>query len=312
MPTPWKQAPLNVVRGGLIGTAETIPGVSGGTLALVTGVYTNLIDAAGELLSALRLLFGDLAKGKGTARGRTALRGIDWALVLPVLAGMAVALVLAAKLLAPILENHPEHALGAFGGMILASIIVPLRAMGAAPRGLDYLLMLLAAVACAVLTGLPAGEIADPPLWLVGIVAAFAINALVLPGVSGSFLMLTVGIYGPTIAAVNDRNLAYLGAFALGALIGLGLFVKGLQWLLHHRRQATLAVMTGLMIGSLRALWPWQDEDRTLLAPYGDVGGVVALAVAGAVLVIVLVVAEAKIHARQHAGRENDGATASV
>ncbi|MGB9375271.1 MAG: DUF368 domain-containing protein, partial [Jiangellales bacterium] len=146
-----------------------------------------------------------------------------------------------------------------------------------------------------VLTGLPPATVDDPSLALVAVSGAAAVCALALPGVSGSFLLLSIGLYEPTISAVNNRDLAYLGAFALGALVGLSSFVLLLQWLLSHRPRITLVVLTGLMVGSLRALWPWQDDDRTLLAPEGDVASVIGLALAGAAVIVVLVWAERRL-----------------
>ncbi len=146
-----------------------------------------------------------------------------------------------------------------------------------------------------MLTGLPPGTIDDPSLLLVAASGAAAVCALALPGVSGSFLLLSIGLYEPTISAVNDRDFAYLAAFALGALVGLSSFVLLLQWLLSHRPRITLVVLTGLMAGSLRALWPWQDDDRTLLAPEGDVAAVIGLACAGAAVILVLIWVERRL-----------------
>jgi putative membrane protein len=132
-------------------------------------------------------------------------------------------------------------------------------------------------------------------LLLVGLAASVAICALVLPGVSGSFFLYTVGLYDATLEAVNQRDLAYIAVFALGALVGLASFVKLLQWLLEHRYRATIVVMTGLMAGSLRALWPWQTDDRELLPPGDDVLQMVLLAGAGAAVVLILVAVEARM-----------------
>ena len=127
---------------------------------------------------------------------------------------------------------------------------------------------------------------------MVFISAAVAICALVLPGVSGSFLLYTVGMYETTIDAVNNRDLAYLAIFALGAIVGLALFVSVLKWLLAHRTRITLVAITGLMVGSLRALWPWQTDDRGLLPADTDVLSAVLLAVIGILVVVGLMVAE--------------------
>jgi putative membrane protein len=284
---------LNATRGALIGAAEVVPGVSGGTVALVVGVYERLIGSAGHLLTALRVLVSDVPRGRGTAAGRAELRQVDWGTVLTVLVAMFAALLTLARVIEPLLEEQPERARALFLGLVLASIVVPAR-MVHRWGGREVLLAVVAAVAAVLLTGLPPGTNDDPSMLLVYCSAALAICALVLPGVSGSFLLLSIGVYEPTLSAVNDRDLGYVAVFAAGALTGLALFVKVLQWLLTHRRAATLAVMTGLMVGSLRALWPWQDEERTLLGPGGDVGPVLGFVALGLAVVGALLVVEAR------------------
>jgi putative membrane protein len=271
-----------------------VPGVSGGTVALVVGVYERLISSAGHLLSGVRLLVGDLPRGRGTAAARGELRHVEWATVIPVLVAMLVSLLTLASVIEPLLEDHPERARGLFLGLVLASIAVPAAMVGPWGRR-ELALAVVAAVAAVLLTGIPPTSSSDPRLLLVYVAAAFAICALVLPGVSGSFLLLSIGVYEPTLAAVNDRDLTYLAVFCAGALTGLALFVKVLQWLLTSRRRATLAVMTGLMVGSLRALWPWQEEeDRTLLAPGEQLGPVLAFAALGLAIVGTLLLVEAR------------------
>lgn len=306
MPNSWVRSLAHLVRGALIGTAETIPGVSGGTIALVTGVYETLVDSADHLLRAMRM-----AAAAGVGRGdrsrvKGELRQVSWPTIVPILLGMAVALVVAARFMESLLAEYPEGCRAVFAGMILAAVIVPLRMVGRKLGVTDVLVIAAAAAVTAVLTGFPPASVSDPMLVLVAVAAAFAICAFALPGVSGSFLLLTVGLYTPTIAAVNDRDLTYLAVFALGAVTGLGLFVKALRWLLEHRRQVTLTVMTGLMLGSLRALWPWQDGDRTLLAPSGDVLPIAGLFVAGASVVLLLILAESRIEARSAADDQTD------
>jgi len=154
---------------------------------------------------------------------------------------------------------------------------------------------LVAAVALFFVTGLPPAVIENPSPVVVALAAAVAICALVLPGVSGSFLLLSFGLYEPTLQAVNDRDLVYLGAFAIGAIIGLGSFVTLLKWLLAHRAAITLAILTGLMVGSLRALWPWESENRDLLAPTEAVGPALLMALAGVLVVVVLLVIERRL-----------------
>lgn len=277
--------PVNVLRGAAIGAAEVVPGVSGGTIALVVGVYEILIGSAEAVVKGILALVVDSVRGRGTTRAREHLRLVRWGVVLPVLAGMVLAVLVGAALLEPFVVDHPEQSRALFAGMILVSLWVPLRLVGRWDVR-TVLLAVVAAVAAFLLAGLPTLDPVDPPLPVVGIAAAVAICALVVPGVSGSYLLLAVGLYAPTLAAVNQRDFAYLGVFALGALVGLSSFVVLMQWLLEHHRRATLAVALGLMAGSLRALWPWQDADGGAAAPTSDGAATTALAfVVGAVIV---------------------------
>lgn len=294
-----RQTPLDVVRGALIGLAEVVPGVSGGTIALITGVYDTLIVGAGHVVSGVREGVVDAVRGRGAGRAREEMRRAHWARLIPIGLGMVTAVIIGARVLEPVLEENLEQARAVFFGLILASLVVPVRLLTAyVGRRLtlrEWVPGIVAAAAAFLLTGLPPGQVSDPPLIAVGLAASVAICALVLPGVSGSFFLYTVGLYETTLQAVNERDLAYLAVFALGAVIGLASFVKLLQWLLEHRYQVTLVVMTGLMAGSLRALWPWQTEDRQLLPPGDDAPMMVLLAVLGAGVVLTLVAIEARI-----------------
>lgn len=286
---------VNLVRGILIGVAEVIPGVSGGTVALIVGLYRRLIDAIADVVLAGRRLI------TGPRREAAPLiRGLPWAMLIPVAIGMVAAVIIGARILEPLLDTHPEQMRALFFGLVAAGIAVPLGILLRTPPGglgvRDVALIIAAAVAAAVLTGLPPADVTDPPLIAVFFAAAAAICALVVPGVSGSFLLLSFGLYESTIGAVNDRNLAYLAVFALGAIFGLAIFVSFLRWLLDHRARLTMAVIVGLMIGSLRALWPWQGDDRTLLAPSSDVVSVILLALVGVVIVVGLLWIERRLH----------------
>ncbi|MER3389453.1 MAG: DUF368 domain-containing protein [Microcella sp.] len=283
---------LDAVRGALIGLAEIVPGVSGGTIALIVGVYDALIDGAGHLARGVARLVGDGVRGRGVRAASAHFRAVRWGVVLPIGIGMLTAVFAGAAALAPLIEAYPAGTRAVFAGLIAASLIVPARMVGGRWTAREYVIGLTAAVATFFLTGLPQAPDQNPALWVVAIAAAFAVCALVLPGVSGSYLLLIVGMYAPTLAAVNDRNFAYLGVFILGAILGLGLFVSGLQWLLAHRRRITLVVMTGLMVGSLRALWPWQDDSGGVLPPGDDLPTAILLAIAGAIFVLGLIALE--------------------
>ena len=286
-------------RGALIGFAEIVPGVSGGTIALLVGVYDTLIDGAGHLARGTARTIIDGIGGRGLSRAAAHFRSVQWNVVLPIGIGMFMAIVAGAALLAPLLEAYPAGTRAVFAGLIAASLIVPARMVGGRWTPQEILIGVIAAALTFALTGLPRAGEAEPTLLIVAIAAAFAICALVLPGVSGSYLLLIVGMYAPTVAAVNDRNFAYLGAFILGAIVGLGLFVSTLQWLLHNRRRITLVIMTGLMLGSLRALWPWQTDSGAMLPPADDLGLVMLLIVAGASVVLGIMAAEAAMMKRR-------------
>ncbi len=286
---------VNLIRGALIGVAEVIPGVSGGTVALIVGLYRKLIDAIADVvLAGRRLVTGP--------RNEVAplLRGLPWAMLIPVAIGMVTAVILGARLIEPLLDTHPEQMRALFFGLVAAGIAVPLGILVRTPPGgvsvKDVVLIIVATIVAAVLTGLPPGDVSDPPLIVVFFAAAAAICALVIPGVSGSFLLLSFGLYETTISAVNDLDLTYLAVFALGAIFGLAAFVSLLRWLLDHQARITMAVIVGLMLGSLRALWPWQDADRNLLAPSSDVLSVILLALAGVAIVAVLLWVERRLH----------------
>ncbi|TIC80217.1 DUF368 domain-containing protein [Nocardioides sp. GY 10127] len=295
--------PLDVLRGFLIGTAELVPGVSGGTVALVTGVYDQLISSASHVVSAARRLVLGPQRLAGL---RVELARTDWWLVVPVLVGMATAVLTIAGVMEGFVSGHPELARGLFFGLVAESVLVPLRMLPAQGRrhwGVEVLVVATMAALAWWLVSLAGGSAdADPALPVVFLAAAVAICALVVPGVSGSFFLLAVGLYTTTLTAVDERDLVYIAVFGLGAVVGLASFVQVLRWLLDHHRRLTLLAMTGLMIGSLRALWPWQSsggaEDGeahgpgALLAPYDPVAGPILLALLGAAIVLVLLVVE--------------------
>jgi len=278
---------LDFLRGALIGVAEIVPGVSGGTIALIVRVYHSIIRSASGVV---RGLVGIVVP---SLRRHSPWSEVEWVRIIPILAGMFIAIFAAAAALEPLLDQYPIQARAIFAGLIAMSLVVPITMVGSRWGAKDVLAAATAAAVSFVVVGLPTLSVDDPSLLLVAPAAAIAVCALVLPGVSGSFLLLALGMYEPTLSAVNDRDLAYLGVFIAGAIVGLGSFVVVLQWLLTNRRRITLVVMTGLMVGSLRALWPWQGDNRELLAPdAASLAIVVGLFVAGVTVVAVLLFIE--------------------
>lgn len=280
---------LHAVRGALMGVAEVIPGISGGTIALIVGIYD-------QLLLTIRAAF---SSGLATVRldlrrAREHLHDVQFSLILPLGLGMVVAVVAGAALIPPLLDRHPEESSALFFGLILASLIVPWR-MWEDRRAHHVVVAVVAALLAFALTGLPEREVADPSRLAVFVAAAFAICALTLPGVSGSYLLLALGLYKPTLDAVSSGDVAYLAVFAAGALVGLGLFARTLVRLLRDHRAITVAALLGLMVGSLRALWPWATSDGELLAPPADTSSVlppVLMALVGIAAVLALLAAQ--------------------
>jgi putative membrane protein len=291
--SPLFELLLNFVRGMLIGIAEIIPGISGGTIALITGVYSRIINSAAEAFKGLGLLV-TFSKSNWIQAG-SRFRSMSWLMLIPMLIGMVIALFAAAGVVEPLLEQYPTLTKAFFAGLIAASLAVPIRLSGGRWGFSEYAIALVAAVAAFAFTSIPRGADLEPGFFLIAGSAAIAVCALVLPGVSGSYLLLALGMYAPTIAAVNDRDFGYLGTFVLGAIVGLGAFVGLLQWLLHHKSRITLVVMTGLMVGSLRALWPWQSETGEILAPSSNGLVELGLFATGALVVAALIFAEKKL-----------------
>lgn len=276
----------HLLHGLLMGSADIIPGVSGGTVALILGIYERLISAIRSVaVAAVRLLRGDLPAA------RAEFRAVEWRLILPLGAGIVVAIGVGSLVIPPLLERFPSQMLGLFFGLIAGSLIVPWRRVGGAAAP-PLLVAAVAAVVAAILVGLPPRAVEDPALILVFGCAAVAICAMILPGVSGAFLLLVLGVYDATLHAISALDVAYVLVFVAGAAVGLGVFSRLLAYLLEQHHGTTMAALVGLMAGSLRALWPWQTDTRGLLAPPGDIGHVLvvaALVVLGFVLVTLLV-----------------------
>ncbi len=317
--TAWRAHGASMVRGALIGTVETVPGVSGGTVALVVGVYETLITSAGHLLSGVRRVVVDVPRGRGTGRAAAEFQNVNWRVIVPLLIGMLVALVLMARLIEDFVEDNPVQSKALFFGLVLASLWVPFSLAAKASRtfpddesdeptavgrlgdarwtGRDVAIAAVAAVLAFVAVSIPPGSV-EPTKPVIMLAAAIAVSALVLPGLSGSFILLTFGMYEETLSAVNERDLEYLAVFAVGAAVGLASFVKLLQWLLENHRRVALVVLTGVMVGCLRALWPWQDDDRTLQAPDEHVGAALGLAALGFAVVVAVLMVERRLARR--------------
>lgn len=279
---------LNFLRGFLMGSADVVPGVSGGTIAVLVGIYERLVHAISMASKAL----GNVLRLRFREAGQR-LREIDWGLILPLVIGIGVAIFTLAGVISTLLEDYPEAMAGVFTGLVAASAWVAWR-MIRRPDGTSLAIAAVVAVGFFLLLGLKGGAVADPSWLVIFGAGAVAICAMILPGISGSFLLLMLGMYDFIISAVDGRDFPVLGVFALGCLIGIALFSQVLDWALARYHDIVVAAMVGLLIGSFRVLWPWPGgvDSTELGAPSGTwlIPVLLGLAAAAAVVGITLMV----------------------
>ncbi len=275
-----------------MGSADIVPGVSGGTVALVLGIYDRLIRNISQGAHALKqLLTRDIPGAVGT------LKRIEWVWLLTLLAGILAAIVALSSVIETLLHDQPIRMSALFFGLILGSIWVALRMLDRID-GIAIALMLGIGGTMFLLLGLrsdtevadDAAEIVTRSWWVFLLAGAIAICAMILPGISGSFILVMLGMYTEVLGAVNDRDFGVLIAFIIGCVIGLALFSTLLNWLLERYHRWVLSAMIGLMLGSTRVLWPWPNgtNTTTMTLPRDDVVIPLLIIVVGAAVVVIV------------------------
>jgi len=273
-----KEIFLTVLNGFLIGIANLIPGVSGGTFALVLGLYDRLLQAITSIgpktaKAALDLILFRPGSGKSF---QEELKRLD-ALFLAVLGGgLLLSVVIGAKLIQYLLLEQPLPTLALFIGLILPSLSVPYKIMEN-PHWKDWL-YLIPGILLTFLPTLFMGEVtgSESP-FLAFLTGMIAISAMILPGISGSYIMLVLGEYQIVIAKLSNvtklDSLIFLSAFGLGCLVGLLAFTHVVKWLLDHHKSKTMAFLIGLILGSFFILWPFKNfsEAQTIVGRKGEV-----------------------------------------
>ena len=326
----WRGDLLTLLRGLGLGIVELVPGVSAGTLALILGIYERLVAAFAALVEVVRALLLPRRGGGWRRRVAAAWRAVPWRFVLVLGAGMGGAPLLFSHPVGALLDAAPGLALAFFCGVVLVAVVLPLRAVGRW-RLPQVAALLLAAAAAVLLLGLPVRGAAEPALWFLGLSGAIGAAVMVLPGVSGAFVLLVLGPYPYLIDLLRDLTrgapqLLPLIVFEAGVLLGLGTVSKLLTWLLSRARGVTLAALSGLMLGSLRRLWPFLalppggDLESTPLhavsrvppaelarLPAGELTAVLLAALAGAALAAVGVAAALRYARPAAAGRDGSG-----
>ncbi len=257
MNTSKNEALILALKGMAMGVAEVIPGVSGGTLAFITGIYERL----------LRSIKAVLGPGLITAWRQGGIKSawayIDGAFLVYLLAGMGAGVVVGVFGVSHLLQHYPQLLWAFFFGLIVASAIYVGRKVGQWTWR-EYAAGLLAAgFALAYTLVAPAQGI--QALWFVFVCGVIAISALMLPGVSGSFILVLLGMYATILPAVKSaittqdaQSLGIVVVFAAGCLLGLAAFSRVLTWTFKHYHNPTMAVLTGFMVGSLNKIWPWK------------------------------------------------------
>ena len=282
---------LSAIRGFVMGAADIVPGVSGGTIALIFGIYERLIASIRAGSSALgHLLKADIS-GFKEWMGR-----VDWAFIIPLGAGILSAVVALAHVLKQLLAEQAVVMSALFMGLVAGSVVVAWAMLKARETKHIWIAVGIAAIIFAALglrggtTEDTVGQLADPELWAFFFAGALAICAMILPGISGSFILVLLGMYGPLLAAVTDRDLLTLIVFTVGAVVGLAVFSQILHRALTLHHDLVMASLVGLMAGSLRVLWPWPDgiDSTEIGLPDSDV--LIASLIAIAAFLVVIVV----------------------
>jgi len=244
-----------------MGAADIVPGVSGGTVAFITGIYGRLLNALKSFdLTLIKMIFAGNIK--------EAWKKIDGAFLFVLFAGIFVSLFSLAKIIDWSLHTYPQLLWSFFFGLIIASIIYIFRKI----EGWNFATlfsMLLGITIAAIITSLSPTEI-EANYMTVFISGAIAICAMILPGISGSFILLLMGMYTNILGAFNEREFITLGVFALGCGIGLLSFSHALSWMLTKYKNLTFALLTGFMIGALNKVWPWQNVTQFRINSHGE------------------------------------------
>jgi putative membrane protein len=241
-----------VLRGILMGSADIVPGVSGGTMAFILGIYEELIDSIRTVGQP------EFIRAVLRFRLKEVFEILNWRFLLALATGIFIAILTLAKVLESLLENQPVYLWSFFFGLVLASVLVVSKRI---PNWNMPLVATLAigAIGAYILVGLVPAQ-TPTAWWFIILSGAVASCAMILPGISGAFLLVLLGKYQYVLSAVNDRDIVTVALVGIGAVLGLVTFAQVLGWLFKTHHDLTVAALMGLMVGSLRKIWPWKEE----------------------------------------------------
>lgn len=247
--------------GFAMGTADLIPGVSGGTIAFLSGIYE-------ELIYSIKLLSGEFLKLVYKRKFNEALKIIPFSFLVPLAFGLFTAVFVFAQVLTFLFSEYAQFVWSFFFGLVLASTFVILKKVMKWDLS-DRASFVLSALVTFIVVGMIPIETPNtiPFMFLSG---AIAICAMIMPGISGSFILLLLGKYQQLLQAVTERDFLTLGVFMLGAIVGLAIFARVLSWLFKNHHDISIAILAGVMLGSVRKLWPWQETIATRINSHGE------------------------------------------
>ena len=242
------------LKGMAMGAADVVPGVSGGTIAFITNIYESLIHALSQFdVRAVQLLL------KGQFRDLWS--HINGTFLTVLFAGIFTSVLSLAALLSHTLETHPIHLWSFFFGLVFASIFIVGKQVSRW-QWFTVLSFIVGAVIAFWITTLPASAGSNSYAYLI-LCGALAICAMILPGISGSFILLLLGAYATVLEAIADRELGIIAAVGIGAIGGLLSFTKLLKWVFAKYHNTTVALLSGFLLGSLNKIWPWKEVTAT-------------------------------------------------
>lgn len=264
------------LKGLAMGAADVVPGVSGGTIAFISGIYQELIDSINNVnLSVLKTLKKDGLKA--------AWKQVNGSFLLALLSGIGISILTFSKVITHLLETQPILVWSFFFGLIIASITLIWKEI-TSWKLVDILFLLIGITISYYIT--IARPVSSPDsYWYLFLSGFIAIIAMILPGISGAFILLLMGSYETVIGTINTfregltsanseiltQALLKLGIFALGCIIGLKSFSKVLHWMFEHHKNTTLTLLVGFMVGSLNKVWPWKEVLETRINSHGEV-----------------------------------------
>ncbi|WP_456377337.1 DUF368 domain-containing protein [Lutibacter sp.] len=239
------------LKGMAMGAADVVPGVSGGTIAFISGIYEELLTS----ISAVNITTLKLLKNNGI---KAAWKAINGNFLLALVIGIFTSIVSLAKLISWLLEHKPILVWSFFFGLVLASILYIGKQITKWNSLVLVTLLIGAVIAYYITTLQPLISENSSPLFLF-LAGAIAICAMILPGISGAFILVLLGAYKPVLEAIHNRDIKLLAILGFGAIVGLLSFSKLLKWLFNNYKNYTLAILTGFIIGSLNKIWPWKE-----------------------------------------------------